>query len=315
MTLKKNIVGIALMVLGCISSHAQQEAVSSQFLMNKLFINPGYAGYKEQPNISLVHRSQWIGFKGAPMSTIITFDTPLKKNELAIGGSAFFDKLGPQSRVGVQGNFAYRTRLSNRATLSWGASVSLDVYQANLVDLALTSDYNGVTDDAFLYNVKGLLLPNVGFGAYYFKKDHYIGISAPKMLRPRMEKRDSPLYDVLVGRQEATVFLMGGKMFKINKDLQIQANILARGVWNAPMSIGLYTNMIIYKNFTVGAFYHYRETVGLLGQWQINKQTKVGYSFDLPTSVLIRNNWGSHELALNYILPTKKKRIVYPRYF
>jgi type IX secretion system PorP/SprF family membrane protein len=312
---KNHIIFTLLLTLIGAKGISQQEAVNSQFMMNKLFINPGYAGYKEQPNVSIVHRSQWLGFKGAPMSSFISFDTPLKKNELAVGGSVFFDKLGPISTIGVVGNFAYRTRLSNRATLSWGASVSLDVYQANLMDLTLTSDYYGQQDDAFLYNVKGLLLPNVGFGAYYFKKDHFIGISSPKMIRPKLEKRNSPLYDVMVGRQEPTIYLMGGKIFKINKDYQLQPSMLVRAVWNAPMSIGFYGNMIMFKDFNVGVFYHFRETVGLMGQWQINKQTKVGYSFDMPTSVLIRNNWGSHELAVNYVLATKKKRIVYPRYF
>jgi hypothetical protein len=52
-----------------------------------------------------------------------------------------------------------------------------------------------------------------------------------------------------------------------------------------------------------------------MGQWQINKQTKVGYSFDVSTNQIIRTNRGSHDLAVNYTMATKKKRIVYPRYF
>ncbi|MFN0032676.1 MAG: PorP/SprF family type IX secretion system membrane protein, partial [Flavobacteriales bacterium] len=192
---------------------------------------------------------------------------------------------------------------------------SIDLYQANLMDLTLSSDYHGMQDDAFMYNIKGLLLPNIGFGAYYFKKDHFIGVSAPKMIRPRMEKRNSPMYDVLVGRQEPTIFLMGGKQFKINKDIQLQPSMLVRAVWNAPLSVGLYANAIVYKDFNVGLYYHFREIVGLMGQWQVNKQLKVGYSFDMATNQLIRTSWGSHELSLNFVMATKKKRIVYPRYF
>ncbi len=312
---KIRIICATLLLLAADKMVAQQEAVNSQFMMNKLMINPGYAGYKEAPNLTFVHRSQWIGFKGAPMSTVIGFDMPLKKNELAVGGNLFFDKLGPTSRIGLYGDFAYRTRLSNRATLSWGATVSLDVYQANLTDLTLSSDYYNQQDDAFANNVKGLLLPNAGFGAYYFKKDHYIGLSCPKMIRPKLEKRNSPLYDVMVGRQEPTIFLMGGKQFKVNKDLQLQPSVLVRAVWNSPLSVGLYGNAILFKDFNVGIFYHFRENLGLMGQWQINKQTKVGYSFDFATNQLIKTNWGSHELTLNYVLSTKKKRIVYPRYF
>ena len=142
----------------------QQDAITSQFTMNKLFINPGYAGYKEQGTLTLAHRNQWIGFKGAPMTTVISYDTPLKKNELAVGGGLMYDKVGPSSRLMLSGYFAYRLRLSNRATLSWGAVASASLYQANLTDLVLTSEHFGTTDDAFMFNTKSLIIPNIGFG-------------------------------------------------------------------------------------------------------------------------------------------------------
>lgn len=309
---------ILILTLGILSANgarAQQDAVTSQFIMNKMFINPGYTGYREQPTLVAVHRSQWVGFKGAPSTQVFSFDTPLKKNELAAGGGLMHDKLGPTSRLGISGYFAYRTRLTNRATLSWGATASLQLYQANMTDLALTSDYYGQIDDAFMYNTKGLLIPNLGFGAYYHKKDHFIGISAPSMIRPRLEKRKSPVYETLNGRYEPTIYLMGGKIYKVNKDLNIQTSALFRGTFNSPLSLGFYASAIYLKNYNMGIFYTFRENLGLSFQWQIDKQLKVGYSVDIATNTLIRTNYGSHELAVNYTLPTKKKRIVYPRYF
>jgi len=312
---KTNIIAITVALTISVAISAQQDAVNSQFVMNKMFINPGYTGYKEQANLTAMHRSQWIGFKGAPMTQTFSFDTPLKKNELAAGGILIHDRVGPTSRFGLTGDFAYRTRLSNRATISWGVQASIDVFQMNLTDLVLASDYHNQQDEAFMQNTRGLLVPNVGFGAYYHKKDHFIGISCPKMLRPRLEKKSSSAYSLLNGREEPTIYLMGGKQFKVNKDLFIIPSMLVRGEWNAPMSIGIYANATYLKNFSGGLFYHYREQVGLMFQWQIDKQFKVGYSFDVPTNILIRNNWGSHELIVNYALASSKKRIVYPRYF
>ena len=308
---------ITILLIAAVAATAQQDGVTSQFIMNKMFINPGYTGYKEQAMLTAVHRSQWLGFKGAPMTQVLSFDTPLKKNELAAGGIVIHDKIGPTSRIGVVGTFAYRTRLTNRATLSWGAQVSADLYQMNLADLNIASkNYDvAIQDDAFLYNTKGLIVPNVGFGAYYHKKDHYLGISCPKMLRPRLDKRSNSTYTLLSGKQEPTIYLMGGKMFKIHKDLFIQSSLLVRGEMNAPMSIGFYGNAIYLKDFNIGMYYHFRENLGAMFQWQIDKQIKVGYSFDIATNTLIKTNYGSHELAVNYALSSKKKRIVYPRYF
>ncbi|MBL0314381.1 MAG: type IX secretion system membrane protein PorP/SprF [Flavobacteriales bacterium] len=312
---KSIILIITVFMLSGLIMKAQQDAVTSQFVMNKMFINPGYTGYKEQALLTAVHRSQWLGFKGAPSTQTLSFDTPLKKNELAAGGLLIHDKVGPTSRFGLMANFAYRTRLSNRATLSWGASASVDLYQMNLTDLTLASDYYGTQDEVFMSNVKGLILPNVGFGAYYHKKDHFIGLSCPKMLRPKLEKKGSPAFALLNGREEPTIYMMGGKQFKVNKDLFLIPSMLIRSQWNAPMSVGIYANAIYMKDFNFGLYYHYREIVGLMFQWQLDKQIKIGYSADIPTNVLIRNNWGSHELAVNYALNSSKKRIVYPRYF
>jgi len=294
---------------------AQQDAMNAQYVMNKLFINPAYAGYKEQPNMFAMHRSQWIGFKGAPVTTVIGFDSPLKKDEFAMGGTLMFDRVGPQTRFAFTANFAYRMRLTNKATLAFGAKATAELYQANLTDLYLTSDNTGGVDDAFMYNTRGLFLPNVGFGAFYYKKDHYIGISVPKMLRNKLEKRGTFEYAALNGRQEPVFILTGGKLWKINKQFKIQPNLIVRGVWGAPMSIGVFGNVIIMDQFTAGIFSHIGENAGLLFQWQVNRQFKFGYSFDVATNALISTNFGSHELTAAFVIATRKKRIIYPRYF
>lgn len=306
---------ISILVFQASMIRSQQDAVTSQFVMNKLLVNPGYAGYRESAIITAVHRSQWLGFKGAPMTQTLSFDTPLKKNELAAGGMFVHDRVGPTSRIGLTANFAYRVKLTNRATLSWGAQVSADMYQANLTELKLTGDYYGLTDDAFMNNTKGLILPNIGFGAYYHKKTHFLGISCPKMLRPKMEKKSNPAFALLDGRQEPTIYLMGGQSFKVNKDLNIIGSALLRTQWNAPMSFGIYANAVYLKNFNIGMYYHIREVFGLMFQWQIDPQFRIGYSADVPTSALLKQSWGSHELAVSFALASSKKRIVYPRYF
>jgi hypothetical protein len=109
--------------------------------------------------------------------------------------------------------------------------------------------------------------------------------------------------------------LTAGKMWKVNKQLKLQPNVVLRSVWGAPMSIGAFFNVIMMDQFTAGIYSHVGENAGLLFQWQVNKQFRVGYSFDVATSALITTNFGSHELAASFMIPSRKKRIVYPRYF
>lgn len=298
-----------------LEAHAQQDAMNAQYMINKIMLNPGYAGYKEQPNFAAMHRSQWIGFKGAPTTSVLAFDSPMKKDEFAVGGTLLFDKVGPQTRFAMSADFAYRLRLNNKATISFGAKATAELYQANLTDLYLISDYYGGVDDAFIYNTRGVFLPNVGFGAFYYKKDHYIGFSVPKMIRNKLEKRGTAEFELLNGRQESTYYLTAGKIWKLNKQVKLQPNIVIRGVWGAPVSTGVFANAILMDQFTAGLYSHIGENAGLLFQWQINKQFRVGYSFDVATSRLISTNFGSHELSGVYVMPTRKKRIIYPRYF
>ena len=55
---------------------AQQEAQYSQFMFNQLFINPAYAGSRDQASMSLIGRNQWTGFPGAPQSGAFALHGP-----------------------------------------------------------------------------------------------------------------------------------------------------------------------------------------------------------------------------------------------
>jgi type IX secretion system PorP/SprF family membrane protein len=297
------------------SADAQQEAMFTQYVYNKQFYNPGYTGYMESLSATLQHRNQWVGFKGAPMTSIISIATPLQVDELAIGGSLMYDKLGPTSEAQISGDISYRIRLMNRTTLAFGAKLTAGLFQANLVDVALTSDYYNQADENFMFNQNGVFLPNAGFGVFYYGKDFYLGLSSPKMLRNRLEKKGSELYNVLEGRTEPTIYLSGGKTWNINRYVKFQPNMLIRGTFNAPLSVSAHAAVIYMDELQVGIFYNFKEVAGAVLQWQMDKNWRIGYSLDLPTSQLIRTNYGSHELMVNYTPGGKRKRIIYPRYF
>ena len=74
---------IAFIFVSILSSYsfAQQQAQFTQFNDNMLYFNPAYAGTRGMMNITGVHRQQWVGFSGAPVSQTISVNTPLKKHE------------------------------------------------------------------------------------------------------------------------------------------------------------------------------------------------------------------------------------------
>ncbi|NQX92047.1 MAG: type IX secretion system membrane protein PorP/SprF [Flavobacteriales bacterium] len=312
--MKKYISFILLSVLA-VTAFAQQDAASSQFVLNMLTVNPAYAGYKEQPVMMLHHRSQWVGFKGAPITSIISFDTPLSKDQMAVGGSLVFDKIGPTTQMTFQSDFSYRFQMSRRSYLSFGLKGGFDFYQVNLTDLDLISDYQGSQDDFFQQNPKGLLLPNVGFGALYYDRNTFFGVSIPRILRNQLDKKGSDAWMIMEGSQQPTAYLVGGKLWKINRDYDFQPTISVKATQNAPVSVGVYANLYYRKALRLGVFYHYNEIAGAIVQYEYNRRWKFGYSVDVAASRLITTNLGSHELLVSYVLTNKRRRVVYPRYF
>ena len=297
------------------STLAQQDASSSQYVMNMLIVNPAYAGYKEQPVLTLNHRNQWVGFKGAPMTSTLSFDTPLPKDEMALGGTLRFDQIGPTSTMSFYSDFSYRFKMTNRSYMSFGLKGGFDLYQNNLVDLDLISELQGQQDQYFQENPKGLLLPNVGFGALFYDRKSFFGVSIPRILRNQLDKRGSEAWTIMEGAQEPTLYLMAGKMWKIDRNYQFQPTVSVRAMQNAPVSVGAYANLYIHHALRLGVFYHFNEVAGAIVQYEYERRWKFGYSVDVAASKLIRTNFGSHELMVSYVLTNKRKRIVYPRYF
>lgn len=313
--MKKYLFAIAsVLIFGM--SHAQQDASSTQYVLNMLTVNPAYAGYKEQPVIMMHHRSQWVGFKGAPITQVVSFDMPFSsKDEMAMGGSLIFDKIGPTSQFTMQTDFSYKFQMTRRSYLSFGLKGGFDLYQVNLTDLDLISQYRGEQDDFFMQNPKGLIVPNVGFGGLYYDRKSFVGVSIPRVLRNQLDKKGSDAWQIMEGDQQPTLHVMAGKLWKINRDYDFQPTISVRATENAPVSVGLYANLYLRKVLRLGVFYHYNEIAGGLIQYEYNRRWKFGYSVDVAASRLITTNLGSHELLVSYVLTNKRRRIVYPRYF
>jgi len=301
-------------ILFTIGGYGQQYLSFSQFSYNKGEFNPGYTGYQETFNATLIHRSQWIGFKGAPSSQTVLIETPINRTKWAVAGRLTRDKIGPTTEIVFGGDIAYRLRMRKRRTLSFGAKILGSVYQTSLTDLSLISDYYGGEDQHFSINPDVSFVPNIGFGMYYYAKDFYIGLSSPRMLKSKLNKLDYSTVSNL-GKTAQVYYFMSGYTWKVNRDFSFLPNLTVIATENSPISLGAHLNFIIMKQFTLVASYHFLESAGVAFQWNLDKKWKIGYAIDFATNSLIRTNYGSHEILMSYILKAKTKRIIYPRYF
>lgn len=294
---------------------AQQEAMHAQNVLNLLRVNPAYAGYKETPTMSLFHRSQWVGFKGAPSTQTLSFDMPLKRGKFAFGGTLNRDKIGPTSELSLMADFAARVQVNRTGFMAFGLKATAGLFQSRLSDVALTSNHYGQQDEMFMQDAQTVFMPNVGFGFFYHDRRNFVSVSIPRLLETPLDERSSEVFYTSEGVIQPTAFFSAGRLWKLNRDFELQPTLLSRATVNAPLSVGASVNLIIKQSIKVGGFYYYKEVAGGFIQYDVNSKLKVGYSMDFMANRAVLTNFGSHELNVSYQLKAKRRRIVYPRYF
>jgi len=123
-----------LLIVGICKMNAQQDPMFTQYMFNTLSINPAYAGSADRLSAVALHRSQWVNFEGAPKTQTITVHSPLKKENISIGGSIVNDSYGPVKQTGFYLDASYRIFMGNKR-LAFGLKAGTNLFSANLLDL------------------------------------------------------------------------------------------------------------------------------------------------------------------------------------
>jgi len=102
---------ILLLILSS-SIEAQQLPQFTQFMFNAISINPAYAGSREKLSLTALHRNQWSGLEGNPVTSTISIHAPLSNERVGLGFSYIKDELGFESTNYIYGDFSYTIPVS-----------------------------------------------------------------------------------------------------------------------------------------------------------------------------------------------------------
>lgn len=312
----KKLITIVIVFLSFSGLKAQQDPHFTHYTFNTLEVNPAYAGSRNALTITGLYRNQWIGFKGAPFTQTLSGHTPLLKDKLGVGLSVMNDRIGPTNNTSIFGDFAYRIPLgqSKKARLVFGVKGGLNIMQIGLQELGVRDS----DDPKFYQNVANKLLPNFGFGAYYYTDNYYVGASIPRILENFYDANDR----YFRARQKRHYDFIMGAMFKLGKNVKLKPSMLIKIAESAPPELDISALLYLFNDrFWIGpAFrttYQSTDAVSALVGVNITEQLGIGYSFDY--SILNRSfkyNGGSHELMLRYdFIYNNNPRVKSPRYF
>jgi type IX secretion system PorP/SprF family membrane protein len=311
-TLKKITVALVLSS-GSLILNAQQAPMYTHYMYNTLSVNPAYAGSRDALTLTALHRSQWVGFKGAPVTQTFTMHAPLENKHIGLGLSLLNDKIGPSNNTSLFADFAYRIKLSEGSKLAFGLSAGANIFQANLSALELTQQ----SDAVFQSNISNHVTPNFGFGLYYSRERFYAGISAPGLVQNNYSVVRLDDGTSLIGKEQRHYFFIAGSMLPISDNLAFKPTTLIKVTSGAPAEADLTASFIIMKRLLLGVMFRTGDSFGALVGFDITDQLHLGYSFDYSYGVkTFKYNQGSHELVLRYdFLRIGKKQVHSPRYF
>jgi type IX secretion system PorP/SprF family membrane protein len=311
----KRIIIAGLALIGGFTASAQQDAMFTHYAFNTLAINPGYAGSRDALTITGLHRSQWVGFDGAPTTQTLTAHMPFLNDKIGVGLSILNDAIGPINQTSFNADFAYKLPIGEKGKLAFGLKGGINLMQGGLNTLALD---DGTPDDAFTNNIESDILPNFGFGLYYSTTKWYAGLSTPRLMENDFES-NSTTGTASVASEKRHYFAIAGTVFNLNEtgSLKLKPTTFVKVTVGAPIEADLTAMLIIKDKVEVGLMGRTGDALGLLLGYNFTDQLRFGYSFDWSfVNSTGKYNAGSHEVMLRYDFIMKDKgRIRSPRYF
>ncbi len=294
-----------VLMFTAIVSFAQQDAQFTQYMYNTININPAYAGSRGALSIFALHRTQWVGLDGAPVTNAVSMHTPLNASNLGLGVSIVNDKIGPTHENTISADLSYTVQTSETFKLSFGIKAT-----ANLFDLDVTR-LNPADDDPSLHDYNNKFSPNIGAGVYWHSNKAYIGFSVPNFIETNRYDDN----EVAIFKEKINYYLIAGYVFDLNNYIKFKPAVLTKIVEGAPLQLDVSGNFMFNDKFVVGIAYRWSAALSTMVGFQVSEGLYIGYGYDHETTNLDNYNSGSHEIFLRYELFKNNNKMTTPRFF
>ncbi|WP_185937403.1 PorP/SprF family type IX secretion system membrane protein [Chitinophaga polysaccharea] len=315
--------------LGSLTVQAQQAAQFSQYMFHGLFINPAYAGYREQLNLTGVYRNQWTGVEGAPNTASLAVDGTVNDDKVGLGLNVISDKLGAASTLGAYANFAYRIKFDSYEgvprTLAIG--VAGGITQQSL-DGSKLNPYDETADLRLLNQRKTITMPDARVGILYNTDRFYAGVSADNIGVQFIKPKKDP--NRLLPETKINIYMLAGYLFPLSEELAVRPSMMLKNAMAGPSSLDLNAYLLIQQIVWVGAGYRTGVTLFnknidpklekpsalIIGaQFYLGDQFRIGYTYDRSLKTTAKLGPSSHEISIGFLFPRRDQQMLTPRFF
>jgi type IX secretion system PorP/SprF family membrane protein len=301
--MKRKLLVFALMVSGLLS-YGQQDSQFTQYMYNTVNINPAYAGSRGVMSIFALHRAQWIGLNGAPVTNALSINTPLSRSNVGLGISIINDKIAAAQENTFSTDLSYTITTSESFKLSFGIKGTANIFN---VDASQLNPVDPNDDSLQNYNK---FTPNVGAGVYFYSDKAYVGFSVPNFIESERYSDN----EVAILKEKINYYLMAGYVFELNDVIKFKPAMLTKVVQGAPIQMDISGNIMFMNKFSIGVAYRLNAAISALAGFQVTNGMFIGYGYDYETTNLRNFSSGSHEIFLRYEI-FNNNQIITPRLF
>jgi len=285
-------------ILNC--ANAQQDWSYAQYLFNLYDVNAAYAGNHHALSGSVRHRAQWVGLEGAPQSQQVSLHAPLAGEKLGVGVRIQRESIGARQQWMVRGSAGYRIPIRD-GSFSFALAGGLIRQELNPGGIA-AQDWNDPQLDGQHWRST-----SVSFDAaiFFHTTKWFAGIEANRLNRSAMQWSDQSL-----ARSFIHVNAVGGRYLKIGGNDLLAFTGLLRfsepGLLQSDLNISwLWNNRIWF-----GAGYRTEAGPIFLIECNVNRQLRIGYSYDTNLQAMRGYQDGSHEILVAFNLKPRDDRSI-----
>lgn len=295
--MKKLNIAFLFLILPAYQVFSQQDPLSSQYMFNTLTFNPGVAGVSGMICATALNRQQWVGFNGAPTTTVFNASAPIKpfKIKSGVGLLVESDNIGFDKDISVAVDYSYHLDLGT-GVLGIGINAGVVNKTINPTWIIPSGDsHTPASGDPLIpENKESALAFDAGLGLFYKADKYYAALSVTHLNQPRLKfSKGTPYFS-------RHYYLTAGYTLQLpNPSLELLPSFLAFSDGKVAQFDA--TALVRYnKKVWGGVSYRYGDAlIGIIGLELING-LRLGYSYDFTLSDMGKNSSGSHEFMVNY---------------
>ncbi len=294
----KRIFILLFISLHLIRGNAQQDPQFSQSMFNIMMYNPGYVGSKNAICATALNRQQWMGFEGAPVSSVFTVNSPFRLfgTDHGAGLHILNDQIGFESNLSINMSYAYRIDAgSGKLSFGFGLGMINTTLDAEWYIPAGGSHTPASGDPSIPAGNESVLTMDFSAGLFYHTDDLYFGISSTHLNEPAIEYSST-----------ATPFLSrhfyitaGYAMYGKNPAYRfLPALVIHSDLVMTQLNLG---GLLEYnERLWGGIYYRFGSAIVGIAGFELFNGINIGYSYDFSTTTLSNHSRGTHEFMLRY---------------